>query len=158
YGHGLRTKVPLLPRPAAIKKRRSRFWGRRSHDSYPAIAGRKHKMNARRWLGALVLVGGLVTLGVSAHGQEKDKGKDKDKEKPAPSAAPMDVKLELKAFEPKAKPFWQEMSTKTKQVMKVMAMEVTQNQDQTFVVLWTPQEKKDNDLVVKQKIVGVKMD
>jgi len=106
-------------------------------------------------LGALVLVGGLVTLGVSAQGQEKDKGKDKEKEK---AGAPSDVKLELKAFEPKSKPFWQEMTTKTKQVMKVMAMEVTQNQDQTFWVSWTPQEKKDNDLVVKQKIIGVKMD
>jgi Family of unknown function (DUF6263) len=130
-------------------------------------------MNARRWFGALLLVGALVSLSVGAYGQDKDKDKDKgkdkdktavkkdaDKDKTKPEA-PKDkgeIKLVLKAFEPKGKTFYQEMSTKTKQVMKVMQMEVTQNQDQTFWVSWTPKDKKDNDLVVEQTIVGVKMD
>ena len=120
-------------------------------------------MNARRWIGALLLVGGLFAVGVGAYGQQ-DKGKDKDKgQKKAETTQPAsqpggEAKLVLKAFEPKGKTFYQEMSTKTKQVMKVMQMEVTQNQDQTFWVSWTPQDKKDNNLVVKQKIVAVKMD
>ena len=41
-------------------------------------------MNARRWFGALMLVGALVTLGVGAYGQDKgkdDKDKDKGKDK-----------------------------------------------------------------------------
>jgi hypothetical protein len=107
-------------------------------------------MNTRRWLGALLLAGGLVSWGVGAYGQDKDKDKgDKGKD---------GSKLVLKAFEPKKPTFYQEMTTKTKQVMKVMQMEVTQDQNQTFYVSWTPQDKKDNNLVVKQKIVGVKMD
>jgi len=129
-------------------------------------------MNARRWIGALLLVGSLVTVGVSAYGQDKDKGKDKDQvkdkqidkappkadvEKAAPQAGG-EIKLVLKAFAPKGATFYQEMTTKTKQVLKVMQMEVTQNQSQTFWVSWTPQEKKDGNLVVKQKIVGVLMD
>ena len=130
-------------------------------------------MNARRWFGALMLMGALVTLGVGAYGQDKGKDKDKDKGKDKTEVkkdadkgkdkveAPKgkgETKLVLKAFQPKEKTFYQEMTTKTKQVMKVMQMEVTQNQDQTFWVSWTPKDKKDNDLVVEQTIVGVKMD
>jgi hypothetical protein len=115
-------------------------------------------MNARRWIGALLVVGALVVLGVGAYGQDKDKQKDKDKDKGSEA-----TKLTLKAFEiPEGKtegqPFYQEMTTKTKQVMKVMQMEVTQNQDQTFWVKWTPQKRSDKQLVVKQTITDVKMD
>jgi hypothetical protein len=68
------------------------------------------------------------------------------------------VKLEWK-FE-KGKPFYQDMNTKTKQTMKIMAMDtVTQNQDQTFYFSWTPVEQdKDKNWIIKQKIEGVKMD
>jgi hypothetical protein len=68
------------------------------------------------------------------------------------------VKLEW-TFE-KDKPFYQEMRTKTKQTMKIMAMDnITQNQDQTFIFSWTPKEQdKDKNWIIKQKIVGVKMD
>src|SRR5437667_5684712 len=60
----------------------------------------------------------------------------------------------------KDKPFYQEMNTKTKQTMKIMAMDnITQNQDQTFIFSWTPKDQdKDKNWIVKQKIVGVKMD
>src|SRR6267378_1443306 len=86
---------------------------------------------------AMLLVAGI---GLSAYGQD---------------AA---VKLEWK-FE-KDKPFYQEMNTKTKQTMKIMAMDnITQNQDQTFIFSWTPEKQdKDNNWIVKQKIVGVKME
>jgi hypothetical protein len=86
---------------------------------------------------ALLLV---ALIGLSVYGQE---------------AA---VKLEWK-FE-KGKPFYQEMNTKTKQTMKIMAMDnITQNQDQTFIFSWTPEEQdKDKNWIVTQKIEGVKMD
>jgi hypothetical protein len=65
--------------------------------------------------------------------------------------------VKFKAFEGKD-PFYQEVETKTKQVMKVMNQEVTQNQDQTFFIKWSPQEKdKDGNYVVKQEIIGVVM-
>lgn len=85
---------------------------------------------------ALLLVG---LLGLSAFGQDA-------------------VKLEWK-FE-KGKPFYQEMQTKTKQTMKIMAMDnITQNQDQTFIFSWTPVDQdKDKNWIVTQKIEGVKMD
>jgi hypothetical protein len=81
----------------------------------------------------------VALIGVSAYGQDE-------------------VKLEWK-FE-KGKPFYQEMNTKTKQTMKIMAMDnITQNQDQTFYFSWTPDEQdKDKNWLVTQKIEGVKMD
>jgi hypothetical protein len=58
----------------------------------------------------------------------------------------------------KGKAFYQEMTTDTKQTMQVMGMEITQNQKQTFIFSWTPQDQKDGNWVIKQKIEGVKMD
>src|SRR5260370_33244400 len=68
------------------------------------------------------------------------------------------VKLEWK-FE-KGKTFYQEMTTKTKQTMKIMAMDnITQNHDQTFIFSWTPVDQdNDKNWIVSQKIDGVKMD
>ncbi|HLJ93701.1 MAG TPA: DUF6263 family protein [Gemmataceae bacterium] len=93
-------------------------------------------MLQRRWYMPLLLVG---LLGLSAYGQDA-------------------VKLEW-TFE-KDKTFYQEMHTKTKQTMKIMAMDnITQNQDQTFIFSWTPKEQdKDKNWIIKQKIEGVKMD
>src|SRR5260370_27531876 len=81
----------------------------------------------------------VALLGLSAFGQDA-------------------VKLEW-TFE-KDKPFYQEMRTKTKQTMKIMAMDnITQNNDQTFIFSWTPKDQdKDKNWIIKQKIVGVKMD
>jgi len=60
-------------------------------------------------------------------------------------------------FEPK-KTFWQEMTTETKQTMKVMGTDVNQNQKQTFYFSWTPDEATpDGGWKIKQKIEGVKM-
>jgi Family of unknown function (DUF6263) len=59
----------------------------------------------------------------------------------------------------KGKPFYQEMTTTTKQTMKVMGMEVTQNQTQGFTFGWTPIEQdKDKNWVIEQEILAVKMD
>src|SRR5438105_2462164 len=53
----------------------------------------------------------------------------------------------------KDKTFYQEMTTETKQTMKVMGTDVNQTQKQTFIYSWTPVEQdKDKNWVVKQKI------
>lgn len=59
----------------------------------------------------------------------------------------------------KDKPFQQELTTTTKQTMKVMGMDITQNQEQTFTFSWTPKEKdeKTGSWTVIQKIEAVKM-
>jgi hypothetical protein len=66
-------------------------------------------------------------------------------------------KLPFNAFDPKSKPFFQEQKTETEQNMTVQGQKVTQKQSQTFMILWTPKEKKDGNYVVTQQIKGVKM-
>ncbi len=132
-------------------------------------------MNAWRWLGAsLVLV--ALSLGMSAQGQDKDKGgkggkdkdgtaqkKDKTGEKKGDKTGEKQPdkgsgeKLEWKAFQ-EGKSFFQEMTTATDQKMKVMQMEVTQNQKQTFYIKWTTEKVTDKTYTVRQEIIGVKMD
>ena len=66
--------------------------------------------------------------------------------------------VQLKYDFQKDKPFWQVMTTDTKQTMNIMGMNVTQNQKQTFKFSWTPKEQdKDKNWIIKQKIEGVKM-
>jgi hypothetical protein len=66
--------------------------------------------------------------------------------------------VQLKWEFQKDKPFYQEMTTDTKQTMNIMGMNVTQNQKQTFIFSWTPKEQdKEKNWIIKQKIEGVKM-
>jgi len=75
------------------------------------------------------------------------------------TAAAFGQEVTLKWDFQKGKPFYQEMTTTTKQTMKVMGMEVTQNQTQKFVFSWTPIEQdKDKNWIVEQEIVAVMMD
>jgi Family of unknown function (DUF6263) len=74
-----------------------------------------------------------------------------------PALAQDQVELKWK-FE-KDKPFYQTLTTDTKQTMKVMGMDISQNQSQTFILSWTPKEQdKDGKWTVAQKIEAVKMD
>jgi hypothetical protein len=125
-------------------------------------------MKAWRWLGAsLVLV--ALSLGVSVSGQEKggkDKGGKDDKkaekkgdkgDKGDKGAKGPGVKLEWNFGKPGDK-FYQEMTTTTKQTLKVMSMEVKQTQSQTFYIQWTTDKVDKDSVVLTQKIIGVKMD
>jgi len=134
-------------------------------------------MKAWHWLGAcLVLL--ALSLGASVHGGGKKKGDDKKAEqkkgddkkgeqkkgddkkgeqKKGEKAAGAGDPLPWKAFDAKT-PFYQEMTTSTEQKMKVAGMEVTQKQKQTFYIEWTTEKAEKNEFVVKQKIIGVKMD
>jgi hypothetical protein len=67
--------------------------------------------------------------------------------------------VDLKWKFEKDKPFYQTMTTETKQNMKVMGMDINQNQTQTFVFSWTPKEQdKDKNWIINQKIEGVRME
>jgi hypothetical protein len=58
----------------------------------------------------------------------------------------------------KDKTFYQEMTTKTTQNMKVMGQDVNQTQEQTFYFSWTPKDSdKDGNWTIEQKVEGVKM-
>jgi RNA polymerase sigma factor (sigma-70 family) len=56
------------------------------------------------------------------------------------------------------KPFYQVMTTTTTQSMKVMNNDVKQQQKQTFYFRWTPVKMDNGKWILKQKILGVKMD
>lgn len=77
----------------------------------------------------------------------------------APAFA-QDKPVELKWKFEKGKTFYQELTTKTEQTMKVMGMNITQNQNQTFYFSWTPDsyDEKEKAWTIKQKIEGVKME
>jgi hypothetical protein len=93
----------------------------------------------RRWLAA-----GLVLALLSpAPAQEKP-----------PEAKP--VKLEWK-FE-KDKAFYQTLTTKTTRALKFSGTEVKQDNEETFLLRWTPVRQDDKNWVLKLKIEGVKID
>jgi hypothetical protein len=88
---------------------------------------------------------------------KKDDTKDKEKKQDQPKGGAGAPKFT--AFNPGAKAFWQEVTTKTIQDMKVMGQDVQQKQEQTFYIKWTPAEKpdKDGNFVVEQQVVSIKM-
>jgi len=93
----------------------------------------------------------------------KDKKDDAPKDKKADDGPkktaeePKGVPAEFKAFDPKSGSFYQTVTTKTEQSLKVQGQGVDQKQDQTFVLKWTPKEKSGEDYVVQQEIVAVIM-
>ncbi|GIW82732.1 MAG: hypothetical protein KatS3mg105_4539 [Gemmatales bacterium] len=85
--------------------------------------------------------------------KDKDAKKDKDKSKDKSDAVEIKWKFE------KGKTFYQEMTTNTKQTLKVQGMDIEQNQKQTFYFSWTVKDQdKDNNWILTQKITGLKMD
>ncbi len=116
-------------------------------------------LHGRRLMAFLFLaVLALPWAGLDLFGQAKDdKSKKEEPKKEAPKDSAKSSKLEWK-FEV-GKPFYQTMTTKTEQNMKVMNNDVKQTQTQTFYFSWTPQEKlPDGKWKLEQKILGVKMD
>jgi hypothetical protein len=78
--------------------------------------------------------------------------KDVKKDPPKAEVSALAWKFEVN------KPFYQQMSTVTEQNIKVMGLDVTQKQDQTFYFKWTPIElDKDGNWKIEQKIEGIKM-
>ncbi|HEY8505514.1 MAG TPA: DUF6263 family protein [Gemmataceae bacterium] len=125
-----------------------------------------------------MMVGLTLALAVAAPAQEEKKAEKKEppaekkaekappkkaeekkaEEKKGEKAAPKDdglLRMQWKLE--KDKPFYQEMTTRTVQHMKVMGMDVDQTQEQTFYFKWTPVEQTDGKWKIQQKIDGVKM-
>lgn len=74
---------------------------------------------------------------------------------PAPDLGRTDLRWKLE----KGKPFYQEMTTQTRQVVTLMGQEMVQTQKQTYVFRWTPaKQEADGSWVVKQKVEAVKME
>lgn len=140
-------------------------------------------MNVWRWIGVLFFaaavtcfVGTQIPAGAGGKDKTDKTGKTDDKtgktddktgktttpdkttppEKKTETTPPAGGKNEFKAFDGKDA-FYQEVYTKTTQKMTVQGQDVTQTQEQTFVIQWTPKGKKDSDYEVEQKVVGVKM-
>lgn len=132
----------------------------------------------RQWAGLTLALGVLVSVSTIRAQDDKPKAVDKPAEKPAekaadkpaekavekavekPAAAPAATgdKVDLKWKFEKDKKIYQEMMTKTSQVMKVMGMEVNQVQEQTFYFSWElKDEDKDKNITLVQRIEGVKL-
>jgi Family of unknown function (DUF6263) len=113
-------------------------------------------MLQRRFLPALV----ILALAAFAFGQDKDKDKDKDKptpDKTAPDKATPDKAKLVWNFK-EGEPFYQKMTTTTHQDMSVQGNKVSQQQNQTFYFVWTPEKKDGDTWIIKQKIDGVAME
>jgi Family of unknown function (DUF6263) len=83
---------------------------------------------------------------------KKDEPKKEEGKKDAPAGDnPLAWKFE------KDKPFYQKMSTKTIQNIKVQGLDVGQNQEQTFFFKFEPLKEEAGKWIVKQTIEGVQM-
>jgi hypothetical protein len=89
--------------------------------------------------------------------KKEEKKQEKKEEKKDPPKTTGGDALVWKAFDPKAKPFTQELTTTTTQKMKVMGQDIKQEQTQTFTIKWTPGEIKDGNWTVVQKIEAINM-
>jgi hypothetical protein len=108
-------------------------------------------MTTRRWFRYFFLAAVACLVGMRPPAYAAD---TKDKIESAKGLN----ELKFTAFDDKAPRFWQVVRTQTTQLMVVMEQEVTQKQEQTFTLEWTPKGKdKEGNFVVEQKVVGVKM-
>jgi hypothetical protein len=137
-------------------------------------------MNLWRCLGTFLFLMGILCLlanpRAGVYGQDKkdkdqqekkDQKTEKEKKEVKESKESKETKvtetktggavMKFTAFDPDKKPFYQELTTKTEQNMKVMGQDIQQKQEQTFVIEWTPDKKDGDNYVVHQRIVGVKM-
>jgi hypothetical protein len=84
---------------------------------------------------------------------KKDEAKKDEGKKDATPAA--DNPLSMKFV--KDTPFWEEMTTKTIQNIKVQGLDVGQNQEQTFTFKFEPKKQEGDKWIVQQTIEAVKM-
>lgn len=112
-----------------------------------------------RDLAALGVVIGVLTVSTGSRAQDPGKAPDKAAEKPAEKATPAtDGKVELRWNFQKDQKIYQETASKTTQALKVMGMDVNQNQEQTFFFSWElKDEDKDKNITLLQRIEGVKL-
>ena len=108
----------------------------------------------------LAALGLAFTLFAAATAQDKkDEPKDKKAAEPPKKDAPAGEADIAWKFPEKGKDFYQELTTKTVQSIKVQGLDVPQNQSQTFYFKWTTVDGPDKDgkTKVEQTIEGMKM-
>lgn len=117
-------------------------------------------VNRIRLLAALGLASVIFTTAVAQDKKDPPKGpevkkEEPKKEEPKKETQPADNPLTFKLA--KDVPFFQELTTKTNQNIKVQGLDVGQNQEQTFYFKFVPQKQEGDKWVVQQTIEGVKM-
>lgn len=117
-------------------------------------------MTRIRDLAALGVLFGYLTVSAGSSAQEPANPADKAAPKPAEKSAPVaeSGKVELRWNFQKDQKIYQETASKTTQALKVMGMDVNQNQEQTFFFSWElKDEDKDKNITLLQRIEGVKL-
>jgi hypothetical protein len=84
---------------------------------------------------------------------KKDEPKKDEPKKDTPKAEPSGLAWKFTVNTP----FFQKMETVTEQNIKVMGLDVTQKQEQTFFFKWTPLKQDGDKWEIKQEIEGIKM-
>ena len=117
-------------------------------------------MSMLRLLAVFGLAGVIIASSVAQDKKDpagaKEEPKKVEAKKEEPKAAPAgDNELAWKFT--KDVPFFQEMTTKTIQNIKVQGLDVGQNQEQTFYFKFLPQTQAGDKWIVQQTIEGVKM-
>ncbi len=105
---------------------------------------------------SLLAVLGVIMISLShdsSYGQPPVNPKTTPKTDPTPSKDKVEFKWKFE----KDKSFFQEMTTKTTQIMKVQGQDVNQVQEQTFYFKWTPTKVEPKSVTLKQTIEGIKM-
>jgi hypothetical protein len=129
-------------------------------------------MLQRRLLAGLVVLAALVGWALPVSGQGKDKkkpevkkdegkkdeGKKEGKKEEGKKEEAKGGKTKLVWKFAKDTPFYQKMTTETKQTMKVMNNDVQQTQKQVFYFKWTPIKQDGTKWTIEQSIEGVAMD
>lgn len=153
------------------------------HALFPLIVNTRRVLVVTR-LRLLTSCGLAFVLLTAVVAQEKKDPVPADPKKDAPKADPkaVDPKADPKAADPKTvdpkavdpkaapagdnplaikfvkdQPFYQEMTTRTIQNIKVQGLDVGQNQEQTFIFKFEPVKQEGDKWIVKQTIEGVKM-
>jgi hypothetical protein len=108
-----------------------------------------------RLLAAFGLATMIVTATVAQEKKDPPKTEVKKDEKGAPTPPTADSGLVAKYT--KDVPFFQELTTKTTQNIKVQGLDIGQNQEQTFWFKFLPIKQEGDKWVVQQTIEGVKM-
>jgi hypothetical protein len=119
--------------------------------------GALHTMSPTRWTLTAAVVLALGLLGGAASLAHRAAAVEPHAPAPAGEDAEPGQLFRLRFHE--GRPFYQEVTTTTRQTLKVMGQGVNQDQRQTFYFRWTPAERRpDGGWVLMQRLEGVKMD
>jgi RNA polymerase sigma factor (sigma-70 family) len=110
---------------------------------------------------AAVLACGLLGGGAAFRARQAGARESEKAQAPAAARPPAEGKagpaVTLRWKFEEGRPFYQEVTTQTRQTMKVMNNDVRQQQTQTFYFRWEPVERQGDGWVLQQKVEGVRL-